>query len=49
MSDKEILTTIEVIPYSTFKEKLRITKDLKEFKRVDIEKDYILIEKVREN
>lgn len=44
---QEQLTTIEVIPYKTFKEKIRITKELKNCK-IEIHKDYILTEKVKE-
>ncbi len=45
--DKEVLTTIEVIPYNTFKEKIKITKKLKGCK-IEVHKGYIVTEKVRE-
>jgi hypothetical protein len=41
-----MIVVVEVIPYKSFKDKLRITKTAKG--KVTVEKDYIMVERVEE-
>ncbi|WP_165442953.1 hypothetical protein [Senegalia massiliensis] len=50
MLEYELLTVVQAIPYSTFKERIRFTKNnLKYVDRISFDKNFIYIEKTIKN
>ena len=43
----EELITVEYIPYKTFKDKIKITKEYRGKAKMEIYKDYVYVEKKR--